>query len=238
MSYTVDGSPSANDVTRNWSERPGRGVIFDFNGTLSDDEPILQRIFTDLFREHLGWVMSAQEYATQLLGRSDREIVESAVHTHGSGDSQLIEHLLALRGKEYRTVVARQSPITAGSLEVVGALHRSGVPMAIVTGAQREDVRAVIDNCGVGDMIKVLVTEEDVVHGKPDPEGFLLAADMLGLRAEDLLVFEDSVPGATGAVRAGMACIGVARTSSQAMISMAVPTVPALDGRVLSSVVF
>ena len=54
--------PSARDVIREWAALPRRGVIFDFNGTLSDDEPILLEIYTELFAEHLGWQMTAAEY--------------------------------------------------------------------------------------------------------------------------------------------------------------------------------
>jgi len=53
---------------------PVRGIVFDFNGTLSDDEPILCEIFRELFAEH-GRPLSAQEYYDELAGLSDPEIV-------------------------------------------------------------------------------------------------------------------------------------------------------------------
>ena len=81
--------------------------------------------------------------------------------------------------------------------------------MAIVTGAQREDVLAVLANCSTGTHIDLLVTEEDVARGKPDPEGFIRGAALMGVEPADVLVFEDSVPGIRGAIAAGMACIAV-----------------------------
>src|SRR5687768_15937108 len=93
--------PAVQDVIDQWSARPGRAVIFDFNGTLSDDEPLLLSIFTELFSRHLGWQMTPEEYAARLLGHSDREIIEIAVREQQGGDADLVEELLAQRRDRY-----------------------------------------------------------------------------------------------------------------------------------------
>lgn len=203
-------TPGVPQILEAWAARPGRAVIFDFNGTLSDDEAILEEIFTDLFATHLGWRMSTADYRSSLLGRSDREIVEIAVREHGGTRPELTEDLLGRRRERYKRAVAERSPVTAAAAELVERLAAARVPMAVVTGAQREDVRAVLRSCAVGKRIRLLVTEEDVRAGKPDPEGFLLGARLLGVPPEDVLVFEDSVPGIRGALAAGMSCIAVA----------------------------
>lgn len=200
---------SASDIVRAWAAHPQHAVIFDFNGTLSDDEPILERIFGEIFADRLGWSMSDEEYRSTLLGHSDREIIEIAVREHGGGDPDLIEELLRMRKGRYREAVAEYSPITPGAVELVERLADAGVPMAIVTGAQREDVLAVLGASPVGSHLTVVVAEEDVQRGKPDPEGFLRGAELLGVPPEAVLVFEDSVPGVRGAVAAGMRCIAV-----------------------------
>src|SRR6185437_9134207 len=63
---TVTTGPSAQAVIRAWAGQAQRGVIFDFNGTLSDDEPILLEIFTELFAARLGWRMTAEQYYGRL----------------------------------------------------------------------------------------------------------------------------------------------------------------------------
>ena len=88
---------SATDVIHAWMLSDQPAVIFDFNGTLSDDEPILFDIFSELFRIHLDWTMTAEDYRDQLLGRSDREIIQRAVARHGSGTEQEVTELLRLR---------------------------------------------------------------------------------------------------------------------------------------------
>ncbi len=84
----------------------------------------------------------------------------------------------------YRQRVADTSPIGLGAVQLVQRLAAEGVPLAIVTGAQREDVKCVLANCEIGDLIDTIVTEEDVTQGKPHPEGFLRGAELLGVPPE------------------------------------------------------
>ena len=209
MPTTDPSHPSVEKLINDWSRRTNRAVIFDFTGTPSDDASILLNSLTALFHKYLGWQMTPEEYTERLLGHSDREIVEIAVRTHGGGDSVLVDELLARHGDRYKQLVAERSPITDSAAELVAHLARLEVPMAIVTGAQRDDVLAVLNNCSTGEHIDLFVTVEDVEHGKPDPEGFLKGAALLGVEPQDVLVFEDSVPGIQGALAAGMRCVAV-----------------------------
>lgn len=217
------------DVIEQWSRSASPAVIFDFNGTLSDDEPILFDIFSELFDTHLGWPMSAQDYRTELLGKSDREIIEYAVHRHGSADTAGVDELLRLRHGRYKQRVAGASPITAAALNLVELLAAHDVPMAIVTGAQRDDVLAVLEHSPVGGFISILVAEEDVTKGKPDPEGYLRGAGLLDREPADILVFEDSAPGVQAALAAGMRCVAVSTDPTPALSEVAPAVVERLS---------
>jgi beta-phosphoglucomutase len=147
----------------------------------------------------------------------------------------LVAELLKMRKERYRVAVAEQSPIGEGVVELVDRLAAAGVPMAVVTGAQRDDVEAVLAASPVGSHLKLLVTEEDVRRGKPDPEGFLLGAQALGVPPDQVLVLEDSVPGVRGALAAGMRCIAVTGPTTQpAVVDCAPATVSQLDVRLLN----
>jgi beta-phosphoglucomutase len=213
----------AREIITDWAVTQRPAVIFDFNGTLSDDEPILFRIFSELFGEHLSWAMTQQDYDQHLLGHSDREIVEKALVISGA-DGHDVDALLELRKRRYRELVTGANPIRPDTVRLVQLLAEHGVPMAIVTGAQRDDVRAVLASSPVGELIQVVVAEEDVARGKPDPEGFLAGADQLGCAPTEILVFEDSVPGVRGALAAGMRCIAVAAEPSADLAAVA-PTI-------------
>ncbi|WP_059016043.1 HAD family phosphatase [Mycobacterium sp. M26] len=232
MSHPV--SSQARELITAWATARNPAVIFDFNGTLSDDEPILFRIFAELFAEHLDWQMTQDDYDRHLLGHSDREIVEKAIQITGARAD--VDPLLELRKRRYRELVAEDNPITAETVRLVQALAEHDVPMAIVTGAQRDDVRAVLASSPVGEVIEIVVAEEDVRRGKPDPEGFLAGAALLGHPPADVIVFEDSVPGVRGALAAGMRCIAVGAAPSEAVLSVAPAVVPALSADLVAHV--
>ncbi|BBY57478.1 HAD family hydrolase [Mycolicibacterium sarraceniae] len=225
----------AREVISAWARARRPAVIFDFNGTLSDDEPILFRIFGELFDEHLGWAMAQQDYDSQLLGHSDREIVERALQITGHHDRD-VDALLAVRKRRYRELVADDNPIQPDTVHLVQLLAEHGVPLAIVTGAQRDDVRAVLESSPVGDLIRIVVAEEDVTRGKPDPEGFLAGAAQLNCAPTDIVVFEDSVPGIRGALAAGMRCIAVGTAPSDELLAAAPALIPRLSADVVEHV--
>lgn len=222
------------DVLQRWLSTDRPAVVFDFNGTLSDDEPILFAIFRELFEHHMGWVMTQADYNEHLLGRSDREIISYAVTNHGTGTAEQIDDLLRLRHGWYQQRVADDNPITPAALALVRLIAGHDIPVGIVTGAQRADVAAVLDSSPAGAMIQFVIAEEDVDDGKPHPEGYLKAAGLLDRNPADVLVFEDSVPGVRAALAAGMHCVAVSADPMPALVAAAPVVVPALGPELLA----
>src|SRR6266498_5502281 len=108
---------------------PVQAVIFDFNGTLSRDEPILCEIFCDLFAEY-GRPLSAQEYFDELAGLSDPEIVRTWLGRAQPNVDEVIERRIA----RYRELVADGSSVPGAMREAVR--YAAGrVPIGIVSGA-------------------------------------------------------------------------------------------------------
>jgi len=207
-----------------------RAVFFDFNGTLSDDEPVLERVFTEIFHAYLGWRMTPADYFDRLAGHSDREIVEIAVAERLgalSMNQPLVERLLALRRERYRQIVEQHSPVLPDTVALVRRLVDDGRTLAVVTGAQRPDVEFVLDHAGLQGVFATVVAEEDVTRGKPDPEGFLLAATRLGVNPDEVLVLEDSVAGVRAAKAAGMRCLAV--TGTHSAVTLAAEGVATVD---------
>jgi len=168
-----------------------RAVIFDFNGTLSQDEPILCEIFVELFAEH-GKPMSAQEYFDELAGLSDPEVVRTWLgREHPDVDEVIRERIV-----RYRAAVADGSSIPD---EVKAAVRHAAerVPVAIVSGAAREEIEPVLEAAGLRAAFTVLVSSDDVERGKPEPDGYVRALELLDgdLAPADALVFEDTEAG-------------------------------------------
>jgi sugar-phosphatase len=96
---------------------------------------------------------------------------------------------------------------TPGALRLVETLDRRGFPWAIVTSADRRLAAARLGRVGISP--PVLVTVEDVSAGKPDPEGYLRAASMLGISPKRCLVVEDTEVGLQAGRSAGASTAGL-----------------------------
>jgi beta-phosphoglucomutase len=175
-----------------------RGVIFDFNGTLSDDEPILCEIFVHLFAEH-GRPLSAQEYFDELAGLSDPEIVRAWL----GRDHPDVDAVIDERVRRYRAAAADGSSVHEHTREAVRyAAER--VPLAICSGAARAEIEPVVEAAGLAPLLRGIVSSDDVSEGKPHPEGYLKALDLLDVPAADVVVFEDTEAGIASARGAGI----------------------------------
>lgn len=206
-----------------------RAVIFDFNGTLSHDEPILLAIFQELFAEY-GRPLSAEEYFDELAGLSDPEIVRAWL----GADHPAVDEVITRRGERYRELASDGSTVPEVVREAVRyAAER--VPVAVVSGAARAEIEPVLEAAGIADHVRVLVAAEDVPRGKPAPDGYLRALELLddafdgGLVASDVLVLEDTEAGIAAAKSAGMRCIAVLGTLAAERLAAADEVVPALD---------
>jgi HAD superfamily hydrolase (TIGR01509 family) len=200
-------------------------VIFDFNGTLSQDEPILCEIFGELFAEH-GRPLSAQEYFDQLAGLSDPEIVRTWLGRDHPDVDGVIERRIAL----YRARVADGSSVPEAVREAVRyAAER--VPVAVVSGAARAEIEPVLGAAGLDGLIAAVVPAEDVAEGKPEPDGYLRALELLDgdLEAREVLVFEDTEAGVASAKAAGMRCVAVLGTLAPERLAAADEIVRRID---------
>jgi HAD superfamily hydrolase (TIGR01509 family) len=209
---------------------PPRAVLFDFNGTLSHDEPIICEIYVELFAE-VGVPLSAQEYFDRLAGLSDLEIVETWLGP-GSADT---EQLVGERVRRYRERVADGSSVRAAVRDAVRyAAER--VPVGVVSGAFRAELLPVLEAAGIAELFQTIVTADDVTAGKPDPEGYLRALAALQPRPEpaDVLVIEDTEVGVQAATSAGMRCVAILGTADPQRLGRADGVVPVLDSELLA----
>jgi beta-phosphoglucomutase len=197
-------------------------LLFDFNGTLSDDEGIQYAIFRELFAEQ-GRPLSEQEYFDVLAGRSDPEIVERWLGTGHPAAAEVLERRVQL----FRERAGDGSTVPPHVREaVLRAAGRSR--LAVVSGAMRSEIDMVLRAADL-DVFEVIVSAEDVTRGKPDPEGYLLALRRLRLQAADAVAIEDAPPGIAAAKAAGLSCVAVLGTVARERLGQADEIVPKLD---------
>jgi beta-phosphoglucomutase len=178
-------------------------VLFDFNGTISDDEPLLCSIFQELFAD-AGKPLSEADYFDRLAGLSDPEIVIAWL---GRADPAIVDRKIA----RYRERAADGSTVDVETRRAVLLAAEHG-PVAVVSGAARFEIEPVLAAAGLRDGVATIVSMEDVPRGKPEPDGYLRALELLGVRPEDAVAIEDSPPGIAAAKAARLRCAALTRT--------------------------
>jgi len=178
-------------------------VLFDMDGTLVDSEKVWDVTLAEL-AAHLGGVLSPEVRAA-LVGRPLDASVRMLQRSLGvDADAELSGRLLLDATREH---FARGLPWRAGAAELLGAVRRSGVPVALVTSTSRELVDVALRSMAVP--FDAVVCGDEVVHPKPDPEPYATAAGLLGVDPARCVAVEDSPTGAASAEAAGCAVLVV-----------------------------
>jgi beta-phosphoglucomutase-like phosphatase (HAD superfamily) len=187
-----------------------RALIYDFDDTLVESERINDRLFSEFLRHGHDIDLTGEEL-DYLYGFSWSGVFEWLREHRGlrPAREEIWGQFLEMKREFLRGTKLR---IAAG-LDRMLALP---VPQAIVSGATREEVRMMMENVRLSaDSVDFILCDEDVGKGKPDPEGFLLAAARMRVPAAKTLVFEDSPAGIEAARRGGFAVAFVAELASR-----------------------
>jgi beta-phosphoglucomutase len=184
-----------------------RALIFDFNGTISHDEPLLLSIYQSLFAKH-GRPMTEHDYFSRLAGNTEEAIIRGWLGV----DGPLLGSLVAERIARYQEL-ADGSTVPDSIRDAIryAAAH---VPVGLVSGAFRAEIEPVIAAAGIAELFGAVVTADDVEHGKPAPDGYLLALERLDgeLDPDEVVAFEDTEAGIASAKAAGLRCVAVLGT--------------------------
>lgn len=181
-----------------------RGVCFDFNGVIVDDE---RHHCAALLEVLATWGLTVDEatYYREYLGYDDRGcFVHAWRAANRTLDTRMLDHLVAEKGEVYQRLISADLTLVPGVAPFVRGLHAAGVRLAIVSAARRVEILHVLDVAGLTECFVGIVAAEDVSRTKPDPEGYLKGLAVLGLPAHACVVVEDSVPGLRAGRAAGM----------------------------------
>lgn len=190
-----------------------RGVVFDFDGVIVDSHPVHTRTWMK-FLESMGRKASEHDLHYILDGRTREDIIR---HFFGELDSETIAEYGHRKEQMFRDEAA--SVQTVRGLETfLAELVEAQLALAIASSGSRGRVSFLLDRLGLAQHFPVVVTSDDVKHGKPNPALFLKAAENLHIDPADLVALEDAVSGVRAATAAGMKCVGIANNGSSSVL--------------------
>jgi HAD superfamily hydrolase (TIGR01509 family) len=185
-----------------------RAVIFDMDGVIVDSEPLHEQAFLEVMRE-LGYGHNHGIEFDDYVGRSDFELWEEFIAKNKPPHS--LEDLMAMKRQRVTEVVRQLQPIFAGLPELLEKLAPH-CRLALASGSERPFIETVLSLKNLRRFFPVIVSAAEVEHGKPAPDVFLRTATLLGVQPEDCWVVEDSKPGVTAALAAGMRVVAITNT--------------------------
>jgi beta-phosphoglucomutase len=194
-----------------------RGIIFDLDGVLIDSTDCHRNAFQTVFARH-----GIQDFDyTPYAGWRTPDVVVDVFRRAGvSSGPEEVAATAREKSRLARELIAGKKPLTEGCPEVLRELAGQ-YRLALATSGSRSAVEAFLDLAGCRSVFSSVLSGEDVIHAKPDPEIYSRAMASLAAEADDCVVVEDAVAGIEAARKAGARVIGVAGTCPEATLSRA-----------------
>lgn len=177
--------------------------ISDLDGTLCDTLPANIAAYKSAF-EDAGLIFNEDIYRKNFGLRYDEMIRTIAPNV----TSSQIEVVVSRKQAHYKNNLSLVTPNKA-LISLLTDVKSKGILVALATTARRENAEAVLTHLGMADFFDAAIYGEDVAKGKPNPECYIKASQLLAIDASKCLVFEDSEVGVTAANDAGMLAIKV-----------------------------
>jgi HAD superfamily hydrolase (TIGR01509 family) len=182
---------------------PFKAYLFDCDGTIVDSMPLHYVAWKKVLSQ---WGCDFGEELFYSWGGMPVAEIIAALNVR-SGLAMPVDEVMRRKEAMYYEILPQLKAVP----EVLEHIQRSygKIPFAVVSGSTRDSVTRSLKTLGILDRFDTLVCAGDYTKSKPDPEPFLIAAERLGVKPEDCLVFEDTEMGIQSATAAGMASVKI-----------------------------
>jgi len=177
-----------------------KALLFDLNGTMVDDMDYHIQAWYRISRE-LGATLSLEEVKAECYGKNG-EVLERIFP--GRFNEEEKNRISIEKEIQYRHEFKPYLKLLDGLDAFLEQAHKQGWKMGIGSAAIMSNVDFVLDGLNIRHYFDAIVSADQVVHSKPDPETFQSAARLLGADPSHCIVFEDAPKGVESAARAGM----------------------------------
>jgi len=188
-----------------------KAILFDMDGTLVDTEGLDNAVAIKMCQE-LGFELSGEE-ENQRHGKTTKSFYEYLFEKRKLDfDIQKItkKHLNLFEEELKKGVKAFE-----GAKELPGILKSNDYKLALVSGSTKTQININLNHLGIKTFFDVIISADDITKSKPNPQGYLLAAEKLQVKPEECVVLEDATVGIEAGKNAGMKVIGVQNGSLQ-----------------------
>ena len=184
-----------------------RGAIFDMDGLMFDTERLYQKLWKEQIIARGASFDPA--FLSAVAGTSGRKMEETIRKFFPSIDpADIMREVFAGIDRE----LEKKVPEKPGIHEILAFFRERGVKTAVASSSAEHAIEHNLRATGLRDQVDVVVSGMNVKNGKPAPDVFLLAAEMLGLPAEDCYVLEDGINGVHAGLAAGAQTIMIPDT--------------------------
>lgn len=186
-----------------------KGALFDLDGVIIDTEPSYTEFWGAIGRKYN---VGGEDFAHVIKGNTLGNILNQWFPDKNIQNDIVI----ALKKHEEEMKYCAFD----GVIDFIANLHNKGIRTAIVTSSNAIKMQHVREQLPeLFNYIDAVLTEENVTRSKPDPQGYILAAETLGCKSEECLVFEDSLAGLEAGRRSGSKVVGVATTNPRNIVA-------------------
>lgn len=195
------------------------GILFDYNGVIVDDEH-LQRDAMAQGLVSYNVVLTPELNTECCVGRPDRDGFLALREKFSQLAQVSIEDFIQEKHARYHQLIETKSILYPGIQSILQKLREHFV-FALVTGASSIEVLPILEKEDIKNFFQTIVTADDIMYGKPNPEGYLKGLAALGLSKDRVVAVEDTFSGIKAAKAAGIKCIAVLHTSDKENLAAA-----------------
>ncbi|WP_294344771.1 HAD family phosphatase [uncultured Clostridium sp.] len=176
-------------------------IIFDMDGVIFDTERVYLDIWSKVFKKY-GYEIT-QEIYISVMGRGRKKVKEIFVKEFG--EDLPIEEMYIEKDKILEEVINNNEvPMKLGAYDLLQYLKENQYKIALATSAKMDRVKKQIEGAKIESFFDVIVSGDDIVNSKPDPEIFITAANHLCVDRKRCVVIEDSPAGIEAVYRANI----------------------------------
>ncbi|CAA9453333.1 MAG: Beta-phosphoglucomutase [uncultured Rubrobacteraceae bacterium] len=184
-----------------------KALLFDLDGTIADTNSVHRLAWVEML-EPYGYDVDWDFYRENITGRIATDVVADL--SPGFSPEE-VQEIAEAKEANFREQAGSLKPFP-GLLELIESGRKTGMEIALVTNAPKENVFTVLRVLGLEDAFEPVILAEEVGVGKPDPAPYNAALEALNISADEAVAFEDSPSGIASSVAAGIPTVGIAST--------------------------